>query len=219
MSVKVLNSKTTFMMKITKIITRCLPIASMSIGVMWGLSSCDDSKSYAELLTDEAHAINGFLANQNVILDLPKDDDFVTGPDAPYYRLDEEGNVYMQIVNAGDKNMMAKDDELIYFRFTRYNLYNYDAAKNELLDGWGNSDDLSMGSSSFRFGNYTLSSSSQWGSGIQMPLNYVGMESEVNIVIRSQYGLSSEISQVIPYVYNMRYFKQGVSGYDVPDEQ
>ena len=120
------------MMKITKIITRCLPIASMSIGVMWGLSSCDDSKSYAELLTDEAHAINSFLANQNVILDLPKDDDFVTGPDAPYYRLDEEGNVYMQIVNAGDKNMMAKDDELIYFRFTRYNLYNYDAAKNEL---------------------------------------------------------------------------------------
>ncbi len=186
------------MMKITKIITRCLPIASMSIGVMWGLSSCDDSKSYAELLTDEAHAINSFLANQNVILDLPKDDDFVTGPDAPYYRL---------------------DDELIYFRFTRYNLYNYDAAKNELLDGWGNSDDLSMGSSSFRFGNYTLSSSSQWGSGIQMPLNYVGMESEVNIVIRSQYGLSSEISQVMPYVYNMRYFKQGVSGYDVPDEQ
>jgi hypothetical protein len=186
---------------------------------MWGLSSCDDSKSYAELLTDEAHAINSFLANQNVILDLPKDDDFVTGPDAPYYRLDEEGNVYMQIVNAGDKNMMAKDDELIYFRFTRYNLYNYDAAKNELLDGWGNSDDLSMGSSSFRFGNYTLSSSSQWGSGIQMPLNYVGMESEVNIVIRSQYGLSSEISQVMPYVYNMRYFKQGVSGYDVPDEQ
>ncbi len=219
MSVKVLNSKTTFMMKITKIITRCLPIASMSIGVMWGLSSCDDSKSYAELLTDEAHAINSFLANQNVILDLPKDDDFVTGPDAPYYRLDEEGNVYMQIVNAGDKNMMAKDDELIYFRFTRYNLYNYDAAKNELLDGWGNSDDLSMGSSSFRLGNYTLSSSSQWGSGIQMPLNYVGMESEVNIVIRSQYGLSSEISQVMPYVYNMRYFKQGVSGYDVPDEQ
>ena len=58
MSVKVLNSQTTFMMKITKIITRCLPIASMSIGVMWGLSSCDDSKSYAELLTDEAHAIN-----------------------------------------------------------------------------------------------------------------------------------------------------------------
>ena len=52
-----------------------------------------------------------------------------------------------------------------------------------------------------------------------MPLNYVGMESEVNIVIRSQYGLSSEISQVMPYVYNMRYFKQGVSGYDVPDEQ
>lgn len=208
-----------FKMKISKKIANCLPLVAMSVGVVSGLSSCNDSKSYAELLTDEAHAINRFLANQNVILDLPKDDNFIIGEDAPYYRLDAEGNVYMQIINAGDKNMMAENDELIYFRFTRYNLYNYDAANNELLDGWGNSDDLSMGSSSFRFGNYTLSSSSQWGSGIQMPLNYVGMGSEVNIVVRSQYGLSSEISQVIPYVYNLRYFKQGSTSSEIPSEE
>ncbi len=83
-------------------------------------------------------------------------------------------------------------------------------------DGWGNSDDLSVGAASFRFGNYTLSSSAQWGSGVQLPLSYVGMESEVNLVIKSQYGLSSEISQVIPFFYNVRYFKQGTSNY--PDD-
>ena len=192
-------------------------IAALAFGA--GVISCDDSKSYAELLTDEAHAINLFLADHNVILNLPENDEFITGPDAPYYRLDAEGNVYMQIVNIGDKEMMAKDDELIYFRFTRYNLNNYDPADQNLGEGWGNSDDLSMGSASFRFGNYTLSTSAQWGSGLQMPLYYVGMESEVNLIIRSQYGLSSEISQVIPYVYNVRDFKPGTSDYEIPDDE
>ena len=190
--------------------------AAVLLGV--ALSACDDSKSYAELLTDEAHAINRFLVNNTVIMDLPENDEFIVGPDAPYYRLDDEGNVYMQIVNPGDKQMMAKDDELIYFRFTRYNLYDYNMDDNKLGEGWGNAEDLSMGAASFRFGNYSLSSSSQWGSGLQMPLYYVGMESEVNLIIRSQLGLSSEISQVIPYVYNIRYFKPGTSDYEIPEE-
>lgn len=191
-----------------------LGFAAAAVAVA-GFSSCDDSKSYAELLTDEAHSINLFLANQNVILDLPENnEDFITGKDAPYYRLEEEGNVYMQIVNPGNRDQMAKDDELIYFRFERYNLNGYDPKTGDLGEGWGNSDDLSNGSASFRFGNYTLSSSSQWGSGLQMPLYYVGMDAEVNLIIRSQYGLSSEISQVIPFLYNVRYFYPGYIGDD-----
>ena len=189
---------------------------SMVIGGTVSLISCKDNKSYAELLTDETHAVNNFLANQDVIMELPENGDFIEGKDAPYYRLDEDGNVYMQIIDSGDKNQMAEDDELIYFRFTRYSLYNYNPATGEMNDGWGNSDDLSVGAASFRFGNYTLSSSAQWGSGVQLPLSYVGMESEVNLVIKSQYGLSSEISQVIPFFYNVRYFKHGTSNY--PDD-
>ena len=63
------------------------------------------------------------------------------------------------------------------------------------------------GNASFRFGNYTLTSSSQWGSAIQLPLNFLGYDCEVNLVVKSQLGLSSEISQVIPYLYNLRYFE------------
>lgn len=189
---------------------------SMAMAGAVSVMSCNDSKSYAELLTDESKAVNNFLANQNVILELPEDGNFIVGQNAPFYRLDEDGNVYMQIIDAGDKEQMAQDDELIYFRFTRYSLYNYNTETGEMSGGWGNSDDLSVGSASFRFGNYTLSSSSQWGSGIQLPLSYVGMESEVNLVIKSQYGLSSEISQVVPFYYNVRYFKQGTSNY--PDD-
>lgn len=47
-------------------------------------TSCNDGKSYADLLNDEAKAVNTFLADQNVILDLPKDNDFIIGEDAPF---------------------------------------------------------------------------------------------------------------------------------------
>lgn len=190
-----------------------LLFCGMALAGTASLVSCKDNKSYAELLTDEMKSVNNFLANQNVILQVPENGEFIEGPDAPYYRLDEDGNVYMQVIDSGDKEQMAEDDELIYFRFTRYSLHNYNPVTGEMSDGWGNSDDLSVGAASFRFGNYTLSSSSQWGSGLQLPLNYVGMESEVNLVIKSQYGLSSEISQVVPFFYNVRYFKQGTSNY------
>lgn len=177
------------------------------------LSSCSDTKSYAELLTDEMHAVNTFLANQNVILDIPADNDFQVGPDAPFYRLDEEGNVYMQVLSKGDPQMMAENDDLIYFRFTRSSLYTYDPVNGTFENGWGNSEDLSVGSASFRFNNYTLSSSSQWGAGLQAPLAFLGMFSRVNLVIKSQYGLSSEISQVVPfYYYDVRYFPPASSG-------
>ena len=43
------------------------------------LTGCNDSKSYAELLTDETKAINVFLSNQNVILDLPADGNLLAG--------------------------------------------------------------------------------------------------------------------------------------------
>ena len=100
---------------------------------------------------------------------------------------------------------MAEDDQLIYFRFTRYNLYEY--ADGKLGPGSGNDTDLTYGSASFRFGNTTSQSSYQWGSGLQMPLRYLPIDCEVNLVIKSQAGLYNEISNVQPFLYKVRYFK------------
>lgn len=170
---------------------------------LWGFSSCKDSKSYAELLNDETKSVNSFLADQNVILDIPADSVFECGFDAPFYRIDPDGNVFMQVIDPGETEKV-KDDALVFFRFTRYNLNEY-ALTGELGTGSGNSENIGLGSASFRFNNFTLSTSSQWGNGLQMPLNFLGFNSRVRIVIKSQFGLSSEISQVIPYLYDIRY--------------
>lgn len=193
-----------------------LAIATLGVTAM----SCDDGKSYAELLTDETHAVNAFLSNHRVQLGIPEYDEIETGADAPFYRLDEEGNVYMQVLSKGNKDMMTKDDDLVYFRFTRNSLFLYDVATGEFPEeGWGNSEDLTVGSASFRYNNYTLTSSSQWGSGLQLPLSVLGLGCRVNLVIKSQYGLSNEISQVVPfYYYDVRYFPPAQSGEYTPEE-
>ncbi|MDY3857893.1 MAG: DUF4827 family protein [Muribaculaceae bacterium] len=169
------------------------------------LGSCSDKRSYADLLSTENQSVNAFLVNQNVYLDIPADTVFQVGKDAPYYRLDEEGNLYMQVINAGTPRNRVESDQLIYFRFTRWNLNKY-ASTGELGDGEGNSSNVNLGSASFRYGNYTLTSSSQWGAGLQTPLQYLPIDCEVNIIIKSQYGVSTEIANVVPYLYNVRYF-------------
>ncbi len=172
------------------------------------LSSCEDSESYADLLTEEIHSVNDYLANQRVVNSVPADSVFEVGPDAPFYRLDEDGLVYMQVIRTGDLNDKAKSDQLIYFRFTRYNL-NYWSETGQMVSE-GNANDFDFQSTSFRYGNYSLSSSAQYGSGIQLPLAYLGIDCEVNLVIKSQAGFQSEIANVIPFLYNVRYFKSQI---------
>ncbi|MBJ2167686.1 MAG: DUF4827 family protein [Muribaculaceae bacterium] len=169
------------------------------------LASCEDTKSYAELLTDETHYVNAYLANHRVVAEIPADTVFETGEDAPYYRLDEDGNMYMQVLDAGTKGNKVKADEQIYFRFTRWSLYNYSGG--ELSGGAGNENDLSFANTWFRYGNYQLQTSSQWGSGIQYPLSLLPVDCEVNIVIKSQLGLTSEIAEVVPFLYHIRYYR------------
>lgn len=173
------------------------------------LTSCKDSESYADLLNDERHATNAYLAGCRVVNDIPSDTVFEVGIDAPYYRLDKDGNVYMQVLKAGDrKTDKAKNSEKIYFRYMRYNL-NYWYKYGEMY-GEGNENDMKAAPTYFQYGNYTISISSQWGYGIQLPLSFLGVDSEVNLVIKSQYGWASEISSVIPYLYHVRYFRNQI---------
>ena len=169
------------------------------------MSSCNDGKTYAELLESEDHYVNNFLADNIVINNIPEDSVFICGKDAPYYRLDEEGDLYMQVIDPGTPGNRVKDDELVYFRYTRYSLAYY--KDGELLYGAGNEDDMSQYNTSFRYNNYSLQSSSQWGSGIQRPLAFLSVDCQVNIIVKSQYGFTSEIAEVIPYLFQIRYYR------------
>ena len=171
------------------------------------VSSCNDSESYSDLLKEEEKAANAYLANQRVEMSVPADSVFITGNDAPFYRMDEDGYLYMQVVNAGNKEDRPEINDQVYFRFTRWNLNNWYSA--DVWQSEGNSDNMNngLGATSFVFGNTSLANSALFGSGIQVPLYYLGYDSEVNLVLRSYYGFSTDASACVPYLVNVKYFK------------
>lgn len=171
------------------------------------MQSCDDGKSYAEMLTEENKAVNLFLVDQKVVGSVPADSIFQVGTQAPYYQLDEEGNIYMKVLALGEEGNVEEGQQVI-FRFRRTNLmYYYPGANIENLDWEGNNDNPVSNISSFRYGDYTLPSSAQWGSAIQLPLSFkqIQLGSRVMLVIKSQYGWSDEITYVQPYLYEISY--------------
>ncbi|MDE6694129.1 MAG: DUF4827 domain-containing protein, partial [Muribaculaceae bacterium] len=101
----------------------------------------------------------------------------------------------------------------------RYSLknYSYDGTSEntngyygKFTSGEGNSETMGYGNTFFRFKNQTSPSTTQWGEGIQLPLEYLPIDCEVNLVIKSQMGWSEEQIYVTPYFYNVRYFKSQI---------
>ena len=58
-------------------------------------TACDNDQSYADRLNEERNAVNAYLANHRVVMNVPEDSVFEVGPNAPFYRVDVDGNVYM----------------------------------------------------------------------------------------------------------------------------
>ena len=181
-----------------------LGAVALAVAAMFA-SSCNDGKSYAQLLNEEDMYTNNYLADHYVELSIPEDTVFQTvaevGSKAPCYRLDEDGMLYMQVINAGTKGNRVADDEQIYFRYMRFPLALY--SNGTLPSGEGNM--ITISPAWFRFNNFQLQTSYQWGQGVQMPLHYLPVDCEVNIVIKSQMGLSDETANVQPYLWHITY--------------
>ena len=191
---------------------RRLTLAAMSVALAAGVASCDKSESYSDLLRDEEKAVNWYLAQQRVEVSVPEDGKFEVGPDAPFYRMNDDGTVYMQVINAGDPDDRPKEGDKVFFRFMRRNTK---AMYLGTQSGWfGNMDDLDnpLGNTYLFYGNETYPNSTQYGTGIQVPLDYLGYYSEVNLVLKSYSGFTgntfqSEQSSCIPYIINVKYYK------------
>ena len=189
-----------------------LKLFSILLGGMAMLSftSCEDSQSYADLLMDERRAANDFLSKYEIIDEIPADTLFETGENAPFYKLDPDGNVYMQVLIADSKENRPVTNEPVYFRFMRLDLlYLYKEGK----EFWeGNAENMMADPTFFLYDNYTLDSSSYYGYGLQMPMKFLGVKSKVNLLVKSQFGFSDEISDVIPYLYTITYFPSMIGG-------
>lgn len=175
------------------------------------LSSCDDSKSYADLLKEEDKAVKAFLADKIVIDEIPADSVFITLQDVPnndtlavpYYKLDTDGNVYMQVLEPGYMDDRFEKGNDVNLRFLRYDLKALVNGENPEPTGNTNPSDYIT----IRFGETTLSSTTQYGLGIQYPMYFLGNECRVNLLIRAKAGFTSETSTVMPYLYYIQYNK------------
>lgn len=173
------------------------------------LASCNKSESYSDLLKKEQKASNWFLAQHKVCNEIPADSVFIEGQDAPYYKMDDDGYVYMQVLKTGNREL-PKTGATVYFTYTRWNIetmYINNTLKIDATDG--NQDNFInyVGNTYFIYNNYSVSSSAEYGSGMQLPLSYLGYNSEVNILLKSYYGFSSDNTTCVPYLVNVRYFK------------
>lgn len=167
--------------------------------------SCDKSESYADLLRDEEQAVNWYLSGENIATEVPADSIFETGENAPFYKMDEDGTVYMKVLDAGDLNDRPKENDRVFFRYNRMNLKNLHELGIEIWTG--NSSDLGTPSSSFIFDNYKLPTTYQYGTGIQLPLKYLGYNSRVRLVLKAQSGFNADQTACLPYLYDVRYFR------------
>ena len=170
----------------------------LSLLAMAVITSCSDHKSYAEMLSDENKAVNLFLSQHRVVDQIPADSVFEIGPNAPYYCLDEDRNVYMQVIEKGDDQKPAVGDK-VYVRYMRYDIATYVIGSDENV-GTGNAFNMSSNSDYFVFGDLYLQPSAALGQGVQLPMLFLGYNCKVNLVVKSQGGAESDMSYVIPYL-------------------
>ncbi len=189
--------------RINKIIAAAIVIAGAALA-----GGCSDTKSYSELLSEEERASNWYLAGFRIENSIPANGEFKTmeeyGKDAPFYKMDSDGYLYMQVVKKGTGAKVQKDD-VVYFRFQRKNLLLMYEGYEVSWDG--NTSDMNANlQTNFVYANKNLQSYTLYGEGIQKPLEYLPYLSEVNLVLRSYLGFSTDQSQCIPYIINIKYF-------------
>lgn len=171
-----------------------------SIQIYQGIITLEDMKK------KEDQAIKAYLKKFDVIDELPAISDIQVGSVAPYYRLNPEGSVYMQLVRRGTAPAVKAGDK-IEFRYFKYNLLTY-LEEGKLPTGEGNLDSPQESPSTLILGS-DEGESLRYGTGIQLPL-LLGLpsNSEVNLVVASSVGAPADAHTLTPYLYNVRYLGQ-----------
>lgn len=163
----------------------------LSLPIMLLTGGCDKSKTYAELLQEEKDAINKELEGKEVIDSEPQDDNFNTNA---FYAL--EDGVYMRVLDPGNLEIKAEAGDEVNLRYKRKNLFTQEEDKTFFYR-----------EATLVYGSPALNG---LGEGLEMPLKYVGLDAEVELIVPSKMGINAEISAVVPFLYTIRYTKIGV---------
>ena len=176
--------------------------------------SCDNTKTYAEMLEDEKDAIKAFIRDSSITVisqtEFYRNDS--TTKENEYVQL--ASGVYMNIVNKGSANLAdtVKPNDQILVRFSEYSLMDKKATISNL--GYAEVVD--------EF-NYRVTSSSIAGqftqgfmlsyygpavpAGWLVPLDYVRDGACVKLIVPSKMGHSSAMQSVYPYYYYIQKYQ------------
>ena len=162
-------------------------------------TSCNNSKTYAELLKDEQNAISKFINDSNftVLYSYPKDsiflpNEFVKLPNGLYMNVIDRGNGSK--IDSGQNVLMRVKYYRNLFDTTTYHSSN-----------WSSGDP-----SQFVFGQ--ASSSNNYVEGFATPLIFVRGNAKVRLIIPSSLNDYTTVQNVTPYYYYVQY-SENVMGY------
>lgn len=187
-----------------------LPI--LLIGFTAVLSSCSDSKTYAQLLDDEKKAIKNFISLTNDSLKFSETINVSAAQleeytaqaswdsiDNKHFELNKwykfEDGLYMRINSFGDTSQMFKSRDGVVIRYwDTYNLLTYTGSDSKKINNLA--DD-----SYWLIDPWTVNYSGQFGTGIAFPIRFLGDKGEVSLIIPSKLGTTNDAQAVVPYYY------------------
>lgn len=190
----------------------------------WAFQSCDDNKTYAEMLEDEKDAIDGYISRNDIkvisIDELLSRKDTMTAPNE--YVLFKDNGVYMNIVDRGAKDengytIKPENNDQVTVRCIEYDLIEQDTIYNN--SNWFTANGLEVfnyiKSGTYSYGQFTEGSlatniygfdySTAVPSGWLLPLEYVGHKAHVKLIVPSKMGHTYAQKYVYPYAYELIY--------------
>ncbi len=168
-------------------------IITALLGMLLIFPSCENQKTYADYLNDEAKAIERFIAQQQLtILDeYPTDGKF---EEKEFYK-DPNTEVYYQVISCGDTTEQLSTGETVYIRFSGLHYF--------MSNDTTRYANLVYPEEIKYFGPVNSYTKSYYSNpGWMVPLEHVGHNGEVKMIIPFNMGSSYDRSQYQPSYYD-----------------
>ncbi len=177
------------------------------------LQSCDNSKTYAEMLADESKSINAYIKNHNI--NVISTDQFLkqdTTTAENEYVLFYDG-VYLHIDKKGGK--IPENNAIMLTRFLEIDIASGDSILSNYYDNTSvdqfryNVSGTSSYGLFFQDQNQKAYMLTSYGSAVPAgwlePLKYVGDGAKIKVIVPSKKGHSIAQQYVTPYFYEIQY--------------